>query len=152
MELSKLMAISPLDGRYGNKTAALSPIFSEYGLMRHRVQVEVRWLQWLAQEPNIPEVPAFTFQANAALDAIITGFNLADATRIKAIEHTTNHDVKAVEYFLKEKVSGQPELADASEFLHFACTSEDINNLAYALMLLEARERVLLPLMDNLIA
>jgi len=152
MELSKLMAISPLDGRYGNKTAALSPIFSEYGLMRHRVQVEVRWLQWLAQEPNIPEVPAFTFQANAALDAIITGFNLADATRIKAIEHTTNHDVKAVEYFLKEKVSGQPELADASEFLHFACTSEDINNLAYALMLLEARERVLLPLMDKLIA
>ena len=146
------MAISPLDGRYGNKTAALSPIFSEYGLMRHRVQVEVRWLQWLAREPKIPEVPRFSAAADKVLDALVTDFNLADATRIKEIEHTTNHDVKAVEYFLKEKVSSQPELAAASEFLHFSCTSEDINNLAYALMLLEGRERVLLPLIDKLIA
>ncbi|MDA1107202.1 MAG: adenylosuccinate lyase [Proteobacteria bacterium] len=152
MESSTLMAISPLDGRYGNKTAALSPIFSEYGLMRHRVLVEVRWLQWLAREPKIPEVAAFSAQANAALNTIVENFNLADAVRIKEIERTTNHDVKAVEYFLKEKVKDQRELAAASEFFHFSCTSEDINNLAYALMLREARERVLLPLMDKLTA
>ena len=123
MELSALTAVSPLDGRYGDKCTALRPIFSEYGLLRFRVEVEVRWLQQLASHPGIPEVPAFSATANAQLDAIIKNFNEEDAGRIKEIERTTNHDVKAVEYFLKEKVAGNPELAAVSEFIHFACTS-----------------------------
>lgn len=151
MELSALTAISPVDGRYASKTSALRPIFSEYGLIRYRVIVEIRWLQALAQEAGIPEVPAFSAQANSLLDELARTFSLEDAQRVKDIEKTTNHDVKAVEYLLKEKVAGNAEIAKISEFIHFACTSEDINNLSYALMLHDAREEVLLPIMDRLI-
>lgn len=151
MELSPLTAISPVDGRYGGKTTDLRLIFSEYGLIRHRVQVEVRWLQALAQHPEIEEVPALSSHANALLEKIIEHFNEEDARRVKNIERTTNHDVKAVEYFLKEKIAGNQELEAVSEFIHFACTSEDINNLAYALMLKEARSQSLLPVMDETI-
>lgn len=152
MELSSLSAVSPIDGRYGDKVSALRPIFSEYGLMRHRVLVEVRWLQMLSRHAGIGEVPVLSPHANQVLDNIVGHFNLDDAQRIKNIERTTNHDVKAVEYFLKEKIAGNDELHAVSEFIHFACTSEDINNLAYGLMLQEARSRVLLPMMDELIA
>ena len=152
MDLSSLTAISPLDGRYGDKTAELRPIFSEYGLMRHRVLVEVRWLQLLARNDAIVEVPALSQHASKVLDNIAENFNLEDAQRIKNIERTTNHDVKAVEYFLKEKMAGNGELESISEFTHFACTSEDINNLAYALMLREARGQIILPIMDEVIA
>jgi adenylosuccinate lyase len=151
MELSSLTAVSPIDGRYAGRTRELRPIFSEYGLIRHRVLVEVRWLQALAEHGAITEVPALSEGARATLEAIADDFSAADAERVKAIERTTNHDVKAVEYFLKEKVAGNPELQAIAEFIHFACTSEDINNLAYALMLRAGRERVLLPLMDELI-
>ena len=152
MELSALTAVSPIDGRYGDKCTALRPIFSEYGLLRFRVEVEVRWLQQLASHPGIPEVPAFSASANAALNDIVTHFNEEDAGRIKAIERTTNHDVKAVEYFLKEKVADNSELAAVSEFIHFACTSEDINNNSHGLMLKEARESVILPYCEKLVA
>lgn len=152
MELSNLTAISPIDGRYGDKTADLRPIFSEYGLIRHRVLVEVRWLQALARHPGIPEVPPLSAHAEHVLDGIVARFSPEDAQRVKNIERTTNHDVKAVEYFLKEKITGNAELEKISEFIHFACTSEDINNLAYALMLREARAQALLPLMDEVIA
>ncbi|OCA53322.1 adenylosuccinate lyase [Photorhabdus namnaonensis] len=145
MELSSLTAVSPIDGRYGDKVSALRTIFSEFGLLKFRVQVEVRWLQKLAECAEIKEVPAFDTDANAYLNEIIANFNEQDAMRIKIIERTTNHDVKAVEYFLKEKVAHVPALHKVSEFIHFACTSEDINNLAYALMLQTAREEVLLP-------
>lgn len=151
MELSSLTAVSPIDGRYGDKTAELRPIFSEYGLMRHRVLVEVRWLQMLSRHDEIVEVSKLSAQANQLLDHIADAFSLEDAQRIKAIERTTNHDVKAVEYFLKEKAADNDELRAVSEFIHFACTSEDINNLAYALMLREARAYVLLPKMDEII-
>ncbi len=151
MQLSELTAISPIDGRYGNKTADLRPIFSEFGLIRHRVLVEVRWLQLLAAEPVITEVPALSEQANNALNNIFENFTVEDAQRVKNIEKTTNHDVKAVEYFLKEKIAGNAELEAISEFIHFACTSEDINNLAYGLMLREARTQSLLPMMDETI-
>ena len=151
MDLSTLTAVSPIDGREGGKTAGLRPIFSEYGLMRYRVLVEVRWLQALAAEPGIPEVPVFSDEANQVLDGILAGFGLGDAQRVKEIERTTNHDVKAVEYFLKEKIAGNRELTAVSEFIHFACTSEDINNLAHALMLREGREQILLPHLDQLI-
>ena len=152
MELSALTAVSPIDGRYGDKCTALRPIFSEYGLLRFRVEVEVRWLQQLASHPGIPEVPTFSASANAALNDIVTHFNEEDAGRIKAIERTTNHDVKAVEYFLKEKVADNSELAAVSEFIHFACTSEDINNNSHGLMLKEARESVILPYCEKLVA
>ncbi len=152
MELSPLTAISPVDGRYGSKTESLRPIFSEYGLIRHRVLVEVRWLQALAAHPGIPEVPAFSEHAERLLDDIVEKFSEQDAQRVKNIERTTNHDVKAVEYFLKEKIAGNAELEAVSEFIHFACTSEDINNLAYALMLREARAQSLLTLADDVIA
>ncbi|MER2862569.1 adenylosuccinate lyase [Morganella morganii] len=145
MELSSLTAVSPVDGRYGDKTRALRDIFSEYGLLKFRVQVEVRWLQKLAACAAIPEVPAFDDDAIAYLDAIVANFSEKDAMRIKEIERTTNHDVKAVEYFLKEKAEAVPALHAVSEFIHFACTSEDINNLSHALMLSTARETVLLP-------
>ncbi|TDB56243.1 adenylosuccinate lyase [Photorhabdus luminescens] len=145
MELSSLTAVSPIDGRYGDKVSALRTIFSEFGLLKFRVQVEVRWLQKLAECAEIKEVPTFDTDANAYLNEIIANFNEQDAMRIKIIERTTNHDVKAVEYFLKEKVAHVPALHKVSEFIHFACTSEDINNLAYALMLQTAREEVLLP-------
>ncbi len=147
-----LTNLSPVDGRYAGKVDSLRPILSEYGLIRYRVLVEIRWLQALALEPAIVEVPPFTEAANAHLEALVNQFGLADAERVKAIEKTTNHDVKAIEYFLKERIAGMPELQKVSEFIHFACTSEDINNLAYALMLKEARAKVLLPAMDKLIA
>jgi len=150
MELTALTAISPIDGRYADKTAELRPIFSEYGLIRHRVQVEVRWLQALARHPGIPEVPPLSERAGQFLDSLVEQFSLADAQRVKNIERTTNHDVKAVEYLLKERIVGQAELEAVNEFIHFACTSEDINNLAYALMLREARTQVLLPQWDEL--
>ena len=152
MELSDLTAISPLDGRYGNKTAELRPYFSEFGLIQRRVLVEVRWLQWLAQEPGIAEVAPLSEKATAKLNKILSRFSLEDARRVKEIERTTNHDVKAVEYFLKEQIKDNKELLAVSEFLHFGCTSEDINNIAYALLLREAREQVIVPLMDELIA
>ncbi|PVZ88006.1 adenylosuccinate lyase [Serratia sp. S1B] len=145
MELSSLTAISPVDGRYGEKVSVLRTIFSEYGLLKFRVQVEVRWLQKLAACADIAEVPAFAANANAYLDKIVAEFSGEDAQRIKTIERTTNHDVKAVEYFLKEKVAAVPALHAVSEFIHFACTSEDINNLSHALMLQTARQEVLLP-------
>lgn len=145
MELSSLTAISPVDGRYGDKVSALRTIFSEYGLLKFRVQVEVRWLQKLAACAEIKEVPAFDTNTNAFLDKIVEEFSEEDAQRIKTIERTTNHDVKAVEYFLKEKVATIPALHAVSEFIHFACTSEDINNLSHALMLQTARQDVVLP-------
>jgi len=151
MELSTLTAVSPIDGRYGSKTDDLKPIFSEYGLIRHRVLVEVRWLQSLAARDDIPEVPAFGEHANNLLNDIVDNFSVEDAQRVKNIEATTNHDVKAVEYFLKERIAGNAELEAVSEFIHFACTSEDINNLSHALMLREGRGQVLLPAMDELI-
>jgi adenylosuccinate lyase len=138
-----LTAISPIDGRYASKVDALRPIFSEYGLIRYRVEVEVRWLQALATEAKISEVPAFSDAANQLLNSIISDFSEADAQAVKDIEKTTNHDVKAVEYFLKDKIKNNAELNAVSEFIHFACTSEDINNLSYALMLKEGRGLVL---------
>jgi adenylosuccinate lyase len=149
---STLLALSPLDGRYAAKTETLRPIFSEFGLMHRRVLVELHWLLALAGEPKIGEVPALSAGARVALLAIGEQFSEDDAARIKAIERTTNHDVKAVEYFIKEKVAGNLELAAVKEFIHFACTSEDINNLAYALMLRDARDSVLLPALDGVIA
>jgi adenylosuccinate lyase len=151
MELSALTAISPLDGRYASKTAELRAVFSEYGLIRHRTTIEVRWLKALAGSPDITEIPPLSAEAAHALDAVVINFDLRDAQRVKNIEATTNHDVKAVEYFLKEKVAGNRELEAVAEFVHFACTSEDINNLAYALMLREARSQVLLPHMDEIL-
>ena len=151
MELSALTAVSPLDGRYGSKVAELRPHFSEFGLIRNRVRVEVAWLQALAAEPAIAELPALSDDATDFLDRIVTEFQEADAERIKEIEATTNHDVKAVEYFLKERAQDSDEVAAAAEFFHFACTSEDINNLAHGLALAEARQESVLPAMDRLI-
>ena len=151
MQLTELTAISPVDGRYGSKTTEYQDIFSEYGLIRHRVLVEVRWLQALASFDAIPEVPAFSDAASQLLNNIVDQFGLDDAQRIKDIERTTNHDVKAVEYYLKEKIAGNSELEAVSEFIHFACTSEDINNLSHALMLTAGRNNVLLPQMDQVI-
>ncbi|RVT49093.1 adenylosuccinate lyase [Rheinheimera sediminis] len=151
MELSALTAISPVDGRYGSKASELREFFSEYGLIKFRVTVEVRWLQKLAATAAITEVPALSDSANALLNGIVDNFSLADAQRVKDIERTTNHDVKAVEYLLKEKVADHAELAAVSEFIHFACTSEDINNLSHGLMLGAARDEVLLPLCDQLL-
>ncbi|WP_326428434.1 adenylosuccinate lyase [Stutzerimonas frequens] len=150
MQLSSLTAVSPVDGRYAGKTSALRPIFSEFGLIRCRVQVEVRWLQRLAAHPGIPEVAPFSAEANALLDQLAEDFQLELAERVKEFERTTNHDVKAVEYLLKEQAKQLPELAKVNEFIHFACTSEDINNLSHALMLREGRDTVLLPLMRQL--
>ncbi|EZQ11512.1 adenylosuccinate lyase [Acinetobacter sp. Ver3] len=138
--MNALTALSPLDGRYASKCDALRPFLSEFGLIHARVTVEVRWLQALANRPEITEVPAFSNETNAALDAIVANFSEDDANRIKEIERTTNHDVKAVEYFLKEKIANIDELKNAGEFIHFACTSEDINNLSHALMLKSGRE------------
>ncbi|CDI04300.1 adenylosuccinate lyase [Candidatus Competibacter denitrificans Run_A_D11] len=152
MELTALTAISPIDGRYADKTTVLRPIFSEYGLIRHRVIVEVRWLQALANHSAIAEVPPLSKAALQTLQALVADFGPADAQRVKDIERITNHDVKAVEYLLKEKIAGNAELEAVSEFIHFACTSEDINNLAYALMLRAARDTIVLPRWDHLIA
>ena len=151
MQLSELTAISPVDGRYGSKTSDYQTIFSEYGLIRHRVLVEVRWLQALAKDSDIAEVAELSEHANNILNDIAEKFSVEDAQRIKNIERTTNHDVKAVEYFLKEKIEGNKELEAVSEFIHFACTSEDINNLSHALMLTEGRNQVLLSQMDEVI-
>ena len=138
--MNALTALSPLDGRYASKCDALRPFLSEFGLIHARVTVEVRWLQALANRAEIIEVAPFSNETNAALDAIVTNFSEEDANRIKEIERTTNHDVKAVEYFLKEKIANIDELKNAGEFIHFACTSEDINNLSHALMLKNGRE------------
>jgi adenylosuccinate lyase len=151
MDLSALTAISPIDGRYGDKTRALRAIFSEYGLIKRRVLVEVRWLQRLSSHPRIAEVPAFSPGAEARLEALLEDFGPPAAMRIKALERETNHDVKAVEYFLKESLADTPELAAVSEFLHFACTSEDINNLCHALMLRDGISGVLRPALDGVV-
>jgi adenylosuccinate lyase len=152
MNLSALTALSPVDGRYGSKTKELREYFSEYGLIKQRVVVEVRWLQALSKHQDITEVPVFSNEANQLLNSIVDQFCEADAQRVKDIEATTNHDVKAVEYFLKEKVADNAELQAINEFIHFACTSEDINNLSHALMLKGGRDEVLLPYCNQLIA
>jgi adenylosuccinate lyase len=156
MELSSLTAISPIDGRYWNKTKPLMDAFSEYGLVRYRVLVEVRWLQCLAGHPDVAEVPQLSSQAQQFLESICSDFSLEDAQAVKQIERTTNHDVKAVEYFIKQKLQNQPELQAISEFVHFGCTSEDINNVAHALMLAQGRKLIvqkgLQPIVDRLTA
>ncbi len=149
MDLSALSAVSPIDGRYGSKTSALRSIFSEFGLIKYRVQVEVRWLQHLSKHSQITEVANFGEEASNLLNSIVSNFSEEDAGRIKSIEATTNHDVKAVEYFLKEKIEGNAELVKVTEFVHFACTSEDINNLSHALMLKAGREDVVIPYMEQ---
>ena len=151
MELSSLTAVSPVDGRYGDKVSALRGIFSEFGLLKFRVQVEVRWLQNWPPTQRSRKFLLFAADANGFLDKIVADFSVEDAERIKTIERTTNHDVKAVEYFLKEKVADVAELHAVSEFIHFACTSEDINNLSHALMLKTARDEVVLPYWRKLI-
>jgi adenylosuccinate lyase len=151
MQLNSLTAVSPVDGRYGSKTAPLRAIFSEYGLIRYRVLVEIRWLLALSNAPAIQEVPQLSPGASHHLGKIIDDFDPEEAVRIKAIEKTTNHDVKAVEYYLRERFDQRAELRAIGQFLHFACTSEDINNLAYALMLKEARQSVLLPEIDRIL-
>jgi len=149
MQLDSLTALSPLDGRYASKVDALRPIFSEFGLMHRRVAVEIAWLVALSDEPGIAELPPFPAGARATLQKIADDFSVADTQRIKDIEATTNHDVKAVEYFIKERIGDHAALKQAKEFVHFACTSEDINNLSWALMLRDAREHVLLPELDK---
>lgn len=151
MTISTLTAISPIDGRYRARTEALSHYFSEYALIRYRVLVEVRWLQQLAAHSGIPEAPALSADAQARLERLISEFDTTDAQRVKDIERVTNHDVKAVEYFIKEKIADEADLRAQVEFVHFACTSEDINNLSYALMLRDGRDQVMLPLMRQLI-
>jgi len=151
MNLSTLTAISPIDGRYASKVDALRPIASEFGLMRARVEVELAWIKSLASHPQIDEVAPLSEQAIAEIDAIVTHFSEDDGQRVKAIERTTNHDVKAIEYFIKEQFEDNPELRSISEFVHFACTSEDINNLSYSLMLTRMRDDVLQPTMRQII-
>ncbi|WP_029407482.1 adenylosuccinate lyase [Thiomicrorhabdus sp. Milos-T2] len=152
MQLSELTAISPVDGRYGARLSNLKEVFSEFGLIKNRVKVEVFWLRMLANHPGFPEVPKLSSEAEAHLIKLVDEFSLEMAQRVKEIERTTNHDVKAVEYLIKEHFAGNEELMAVSEFVHFACTSEDINNLSYALMLKDAREFVIIPEMDKLIA
>jgi adenylosuccinate lyase len=152
MDLSALSAVSPIDGRYGSKTASLRKIFSEYGLIKARVEVEIQWLLSLAKNPEITEVGPFSQNSITHLTSISDSFSEKDALRIKEIEATTNHDVKAVEYFIKEQFSDNEELQSINEFVHFACTSEDINNLSHALMLRQGRENVLLPAAKRLVA
>jgi len=151
MDLNSLSAVSPIDGRYGSKTASLRPLFSEFGLIRHRVLVEIRWLQMLSANNAIKEVPVLSATASSLLDSIVEHFSIEDAEQVKTIERTTNHDVKAVEYFLKDKIKDNEELMAVNEFIHFACTSEDINNLSHALMLNTARSDILLPQMQTVI-
>ena len=150
MDLTALTALTPLDGRYRRTGDKLAPYFSEFGLIKYRVRVEIEWLKALADEPAIAEVPAFSEATLAELDAVAANFSLADAQAVKDHEKTTNHDVKAVEYFLKDKLAGNAEITRVSEFIHFACTSEDINNLSHALMLRDARREVLLPAIHRL--
>jgi adenylosuccinate lyase len=152
MDLTSLTAISPIDGRYADKTKALRPFFSEYGLLRARVEVELRWLHLLGANSDIAEVPKLSTEAENFINNMINNFSVEDAAEIKEIERTTNHDVKAVEYFIKRKFEANDELNKVSEFVHFACTSEDINNTSYGIMLKQARDEVILPEMDTLIA
>ncbi|MBK6974328.1 MAG: adenylosuccinate lyase [Sterolibacteriaceae bacterium] len=151
MDFSPLTALSPLDGRYHDKVGALRACFSEYGLMRNRIRVELAWLDALAQAPQLAEVPDFSTATRAEMAALVSRFSVADADQIKAIEGRTNHDVKAMEYWLKERLAHNDEVMRVSEFIHFACTSEDINNTSHALMLAEARGDVLLPALDKVI-
>ncbi len=150
LDLTPLTAISPIDGRYADKTQALRGVFSEYGLIKYRVMVEVRWLQYLAQHPEIVELSPFSTAANQLLDDLISNFSIDQALRVKEIERTTNHDVKAVEYLIKESVASLPELDAVNEFIHFACTSEDINNLAHGLMLKQGRDGILIPQLQTI--
>ena len=152
MELSALTALSPLDGRYRAKVVPLAPYFSEYALIRYRVQIEIAWLQALSREPGIAELAPFHRATTDELDAVAAGFSVADAEAVKAIEVRTNHDVKAVEYWLRERLAANPEVARNAQFIHFACTSEDINNLCHGLMLSQSRAAVLLPALDAVIA
>ena len=152
MELSPLTALSPLDGRYRGKVAMLAEYFSEYALIRYRVRIEIAWLQALAQESAIAELAPFHRATVAELQAVAAGFSVADAEEVKAIEVRTNHDVKAVEYWLRERLAANPEIARNAQFIHFACTSEDINNLCHGLMLQQSRSAVLLPTLDTIIA
>ena len=152
MDSAALDALSPLDGRYAAQVAPLRACFSESALIAYRVRVEIEWLLALAAEPGLEGIGPLSGEAVARLHGLVSGFDAAGATRVKAIERTTNHDVKAVEYWLKEQVRDDAELARAAEFIHFACTSEDINNIAYALMVRDARDRVLLPQIDSVIA
>tara|TARA_B110000208_G_scaffold152048_1_gene183781 strand:+ start:677 stop:2044 length:1368 start_codon:yes stop_codon:yes gene_type:complete len=152
MDLSSISALSPVDGRYGSKTAALRPYFSEFGLIYNRVLVEVRWLQCLAAHPQITEVSPLSAKANALLENLIESFNETAAQRVKDIESTTNHDVKAVEYYIKEQFKDNAELLAVNEYVHFACTSEDINNLAHGLMLKQGLEQVMLPAMQGVLS
>lgn len=151
MELSELTAISPIDGRYGARLSPLKAIFSEYGLIKYRTAVEVAWLIALSEESGIKEVPTLSADAKAHLERLVSGFDITLAQAVKTHEKTTNHDVKAVEYAIKDHIQSNAELAKVMEFVHFACTSEDINNLSYALMLKDAREKVLLPTMQQVI-
>ncbi|MGB1271859.1 MAG: adenylosuccinate lyase [Endozoicomonas sp.] len=151
MELNALTAVSPIDGRYGDKTQSLRTIFSEYGLIRFRVAVEVRWLQALAKHPAITEVPSLSPEANDILERLVSDFSMEEAQRVKEIERITNHDVKAVEYLIKERFQGNSELSAIREFVHFACTSEDINNLSHGLMLKTGMEEVVLPAMVSVV-
>lgn len=151
MKFSVITALSPLDGRYHTKVEPLRFYFSEFALIRYRVQVEVLWLKALSNEPGIIEVPAFSTQTSARLDDLVTNFSVSDAEAIKTIESTTNHDVKAVEYWLKQTLADNKEVSEAAEFIHFACTSEDINNLSHGLMLKSSLDQVMLPTLDNII-
>lgn len=151
LPLSSLTAVSPLDGRYSSRTVSLRGIFSEFGLIRARVEVEIRWLIQLAANPAISEVPAFSADTQAFLANLVANFSLEDAEKIKKIEATTNHDVKAVEYFIKDAFKGNSELEAINEFVHFACTSEDINNLSHGLMLKAGRDQVMLPAMQEIV-
>src|SRR5919206_5128459 len=151
MPLSPLTALSPLDGRYASKAAPLRELFSEYALIRFRVLVEIEWLKALAAEPAIAEVKPFSAATIAQLDALASGFSVADGEAVKAIEARTNHDVKAIEYFLKDRLAANQEVSRVAEFIHFACTSEDINNLCHALMVKRARDDVMLPALDKII-
>ena len=151
MSPSPLTALSPLDGRYHGKVSALRPYFSEYALIRYRVQIEIEWFKALSQEPEISEVSAFSAKVVEYLDDLVTNFSEADAEAVKAIESRTNHDVKAIEYWLKQRLMENAEIIAPLEFIHFACTSEDINNLSHGLMLLHSRDRVMLPALENII-
>ncbi len=151
MKLSALTAISPVDGRYQNRTDSLRPIFSEYGLFRYRVQVEIEWLKKLSENSSIKEIESLSASSISLLNSIKDNFSIEDAERIKEIEKTTNHDMKAVEYFIREKIQSDSKLKNISQFIHFACTSEDINNLSYALMLKDAREAILVPKLQQLV-
>ena len=152
MNLQPITALSPLDGRYESKVSALREHFSEFGLIRRRLQVEVEWLKALAAEPHFAEIPSFSPATVAELDRLVAEFGPEQAAEVKAIEATTNHDVKALEYWIKDQLAANAEVMRVKEFIHFACTSEDINNLSHALMLKGARDAVLVPALDKVIA